>query len=70
MADQRSPRQRHQRTRRAIAQQCHADHHVGEVMPLDDGKQPHQQDLVAQRGGREQGQGEQRGTWHGVSWQG
>ena len=33
---------------RPIAQQGHADHHVGEVVPLDDGEEPHQQDLVAQ----------------------
>ncbi len=54
---QRTLGQRHDRARRAVTQQRHADHHVGEVVPLDDREQPHQQDLVTQGGGREQGDG-------------
>jgi hypothetical protein len=38
--------------RRTVAEQRHADHHVGEVVPLDDREQPREQDLVRQGGGR------------------
>jgi hypothetical protein len=40
-----------------VTQQGQADDHVGKVVPLDDGEQPHQQDLVAECGARDQGDG-------------
>jgi len=38
----------------AISQECQADHHIGEMVPLNDGEEPHQQDFVAECGGRDE----------------
>ncbi len=59
-------RQGDEGTGRTDAEQRDADGEVGEVVPLDDGEQPQQQHLVAQRGGRERGDGgERRSLIHG-----
>ncbi len=36
-------------TTHPVAQQGQTDHHVGEVMPLNDGEEAHQQHFVGQR---------------------
>jgi len=46
----------------AIAQQCQADCHISEMVPLDDGKQPDQQEFVTERSGRQQRNRSQRRT--------
>ena len=49
-----SPHQRHEGSARPEAEQGNADDHVGEVVPLNDGEQPNEQDLVGQDPGREE----------------
>ncbi|MCY1364935.1 hypothetical protein D9M69_517610 [compost metagenome] len=56
---QHRPCQRHSGAGSAVAEQRDADHHVGEMVPLDDRKQSQQQHLIAECGGRQQCQGEQ-----------
>ena len=63
-AEQRALRERDKSARGAVAQHGDADHHVGEVMPQDDREQAHQQDLVTERGCREQRDGSERRGRH------
>lgn len=46
----------------ADAEQSDTDGEVGEMVPLDDGEEPQQQYLVSQRGGRDDGDGNERRT--------
>ena len=52
-------RQRQEGAARAVAEQRDADHHVGEVIPLDDREQAREQHLVREHAGRDQADREQ-----------
>jgi len=55
-----APRQRNERAARAESEQREADHHVREVVPVDDGEESCQQDFVRERGAGDDGDGPDR----------
>src|SRR3546814_10351420 len=57
------PRQLQDRAAGPEAQQREADHHVGEVMPLDDRQEARQQHLVCEDRGRQEGYRGQKHRW-------